>query len=47
MDRRTPPTDCPECRGVRTVILDVCSVCFAEFGEGRAPDAEDDLPVPA
>jgi len=27
--------DCPECCGVRTVILGVCEVCFAEFGENR------------
>jgi hypothetical protein len=25
--------DCPECRGVRTVVQDVCYVCFAELGE--------------
>jgi len=23
--------DCPECRGIRTVIFGACSVCFAEF----------------
>jgi hypothetical protein len=34
--------DCPECRGVRTVVQDVCYVCFAEFGE-REWHAEDDL----
>jgi hypothetical protein len=33
--------DCPECRGVRTVIMDVCYVCFAEFGE-RVGDGMDD-----
>jgi hypothetical protein len=26
--------DCPECRGVGTVILGTCEVCFAEFFEG-------------
>jgi hypothetical protein len=39
--------DCPECRGVRTVILGICEVCFAEFIEdpetsamaGRAPSS--------
>lgn len=46
--------DCPECRGAKTVILGVCTVCFAEFDDehtqpewatiGR-PDA--DLPIPA
>jgi hypothetical protein len=37
--------DCPECRGVRTVIMDVCSVCFAEFGE-RADDGLPDELAP-
>lgn len=29
----TPPavTDCPECRGIDTVIFGICTVCFAEF----------------
>jgi hypothetical protein len=26
-------TDCPECRGIGTVILGTCEVCFAEFFE--------------
>jgi hypothetical protein len=34
--------DCPECRGVRTVIMDVCYVCFAEFGE-RSDQGADEL----
>ena len=25
--------DCPECRGVNTVIFGTCGVCFAEFFE--------------
>jgi len=25
--------DCPECRGISTVIFGTCSVCFAEFFE--------------
>lgn len=39
--------DCPACRGVGTVILGTCEVCFAEFfdrdesvshgGEAKAP----------
>jgi hypothetical protein len=33
--------DCPECRGVRTVVLDVCYVCFAEFGEREWQDQDD------
>jgi hypothetical protein len=37
--------DCPECRGVRTVIMDVCSVCFAEFGE-RADERLDEELAP-
>ena len=46
MDRAYVLRDCPECHGVRTVILDVCYVCFAEFGEGR-DGFGDDLPVSA
>ena len=26
--------DCPECRAIDSVIMGLCSVCFAEFGEG-------------
>ncbi|HYT81462.1 MAG TPA: hypothetical protein VEQ37_19875 [Actinomycetota bacterium] len=25
--------DCPECRSTRSVLLGVCEVCFADFGE--------------
>ena len=25
--------DCPECRSKRSVLLGVCEVCFADFGE--------------
>jgi hypothetical protein len=25
--------DCPECRGISTVIFGTCGVCFAEFFE--------------
>jgi hypothetical protein len=25
--------DCPECRSARSVLLGVCEVCFADFGE--------------
>jgi hypothetical protein len=25
--------DCPECRSRRSVLLGVCEVCFADFGE--------------
>ena len=25
--------DCPECRGVGTIFLGSCELCFAEFGE--------------
>jgi hypothetical protein len=25
--------DCPECRGISTVIFGTCAVCFAEFFE--------------
>jgi hypothetical protein len=28
-------TDCPVCRAVRSVVLGVCSVCFAEFDDER------------
>jgi hypothetical protein len=35
--------DCPECRGVRTVIMDVCYVCFAEFGERAGDEIADEL----
>jgi hypothetical protein len=37
--------DCLECRGVRTVIMDVCYVCFAEFGE-RADERLDEELAP-
>jgi hypothetical protein len=33
--------DCPECRGIRTVIMDVCYVCFAEFGERVGNELDD------
>lgn len=46
MDRAYLLRDCPECHGIRTVILDVCYVCFAEFGEGR-DWFEDDVAIPA
>lgn len=36
--------DCPECRGIRTVILGVCDVCFAEFGENHDPGPWHDGP---
>jgi hypothetical protein len=36
--------DCPECRGIRTVILGVCDVCFAEFGENHDPEPWHDGP---
>jgi hypothetical protein len=35
--------DCPECRGVRTVIMGVCYVCFAEFGERAEHELADEL----
>jgi hypothetical protein len=25
--------DCPECRSTQSVLLGVCEVCFADFGE--------------
>jgi hypothetical protein len=25
--------DCPECESTRSVLLGVCEVCFADFGE--------------
>jgi hypothetical protein len=25
--------DCPECRSTRSVLLGMCEVCFADFGE--------------
>ena len=28
--------DCPECRGISTVIFGTCSACFAEFFTGRS-----------
>jgi hypothetical protein len=34
--------DCPECYGVGTVVVDVCLVCFAEFGEEHDQDRFDD-----
>jgi hypothetical protein len=40
MDPAYVLADCPECRGIRTVVLDVCYVCFAEFGE-RAGETRD------
>jgi hypothetical protein len=43
MDRTLLLRDCPECRGVRTVVQDVCYVCFAEFGEHAWRDVGDDL----
>jgi hypothetical protein len=30
--------DCPECRGMGTVILGTCGVCFAEFYEDHHDD---------
>ena len=30
--------DCPQCRGISTVIFGTCAVCFAEFFE------DDDVP---
>ena len=36
--------DCPECRGIRTVILGVCDVCFAEFSENHDPEPWHDGP---
>ena len=39
----TPPltvADCPQCRGISTVIFGTCAVCFAEFFE------DDDYPQP-
>jgi hypothetical protein len=43
MDSAYVPADCPECRGIRTVVMDVCYVCFAEFGErvGETDDADE------
>jgi hypothetical protein len=35
--------DCPECRGVRTVIMDVCYVCFAELAERSDDETADAL----
>jgi len=32
--------DCPQCRGISTVIFGTCAVCFAEFFE------DDDYPQP-
>jgi hypothetical protein len=36
--------NCPECRGVRTVIMGVCDVCFAESAENDDPDPSGDGP---
>jgi hypothetical protein len=44
MESANALADCPECRGIRTVIMDVCYVCFAELGE-RAGDEIDDDPA--
>jgi hypothetical protein len=33
-------SNCPECRGIRTVFFGVCDVCFAELDEWRAADLE-------
>jgi len=41
MDERSPiVSDCPECRGIRTVFFGVCDVCFAELDEWRDPELE-------
>ena len=38
-------SDCPACRGVRTVFFGVCSVCFAEFDEWHDRDDTAEMPV--
>jgi hypothetical protein len=35
MERAARLSDCPECGGTRTVILDVCYICLSEFGENE------------
>ncbi len=47
MDTAYALRDCPDCRGVRTVILDVCYVCFAEFGEERRSEGWWSVPTEA
>ncbi|HEX2424999.1 MAG TPA: hypothetical protein VHM47_03860 [Actinomycetota bacterium] len=42
MDPAYVLADCPECRGIRTVVMDVCYVCFAEFGERAGETREND-----
>jgi hypothetical protein len=32
-DMQARTFDCPECRSTRSVLLGVCEVCFADFGE--------------
>jgi hypothetical protein len=32
--------DCPECRGIQTVVLGSCRACFAEFGHREELEPE-------